>query len=191
MAREEIKRRKATFFDFMEMEEVVLKNAVATAEGTIAEAISLSDKNISDSNCLLLGFGRCGKTLATRLAGMKGNVTVAVRRQEQRNLAKEYGFETLPLRNLESRVQNFDFIFNTIPAKVLREEHIRNMSRDAVIIDIASKPGGTDFAACERYQILAVLALGLPGKYSPKTSADILIQAMGQKLSPNQLRSIL
>lgn len=190
VAREEIEKRNATFFDFMEMEDIALKNAVATAEGTIAEAISLSDRNISDSKCLVLGFGKCGKTLAFRLTGLCGKVTVAARRQEQRNVAGECGFTVLPLKNLENHMQRFDFVFNTIPAKVIREEHIRNMSRDAVIIDIASKPGGTDFTACARYQIPAVLALGLPGKYSPKTSADILIQAMGQKLSPNQSRSI-
>lgn len=41
--------------DFMKMEDVAWKNAVATAEGAVAEAISLSPVNLYRSRCLVTG----------------------------------------------------------------------------------------------------------------------------------------
>ncbi|MDD3569957.1 MAG: dipicolinate synthase subunit DpsA, partial [Lachnospiraceae bacterium] len=50
----ELEKKNIRYFDFMENEEISIKNAVATAEGTIAEAIRLSTKNLHNSNCLVL-----------------------------------------------------------------------------------------------------------------------------------------
>ena len=43
-----------------------------------------------------------------------------------------------------------------------------------MLMDLASLPGGIDFAACERKKIKAFRALGLPGKYSPLTADEII-----------------
>ena len=69
-------------------------------------------------------------------------------------------------------------IVNTVPAMVIREPMIREMHSDAVIIDIASRPGGTDLVAAESYGIKVVPALGLPGIYTTKSSARILADAI-------------
>ena len=65
--------------DFMRMEEVAWRNAVATAEGAVAEAIALSPVNLYRSRCLVTGYGRCASILADRLKGMGAGVTVAGR----------------------------------------------------------------------------------------------------------------
>ena len=52
------------------------------------------------------------------------------------------------------------------------------MHEDAVIIDIASRPGGTDLMAAENCGIKVVAALGLPGKYTTKSSAKVLADAI-------------
>ena len=49
---------------------------------------------------------------------------------------------------------------------------------DAVVIDIASAPGGVDFDTCRKHAVRAKLCPGLPGIYSPMTSARILCQAV-------------
>ena len=74
---------------------------------------------------------------------------------------------------------------NTVPALVIREPFLREMHRDAVIIDIASRPGGTDLMAAEAYGIKVVAALGLPGKYTTKSSAKVLADAI-ERLQPSQ-----
>ena len=78
----------AVVYDFMQMEEVALKNTIATAEGAVCEAVSLSPLNIRDSRCLILGFGRCGKTLGETLLGLKARVTACDRDQERLALAQ-------------------------------------------------------------------------------------------------------
>lgn len=169
---------KARYYDFMKDDSVAIKNAVATAEGTILEAIRLSDINIANSQCLVLGFGRCAKVLANRLKALQGNVTIAARNKEQIRMAQKEGYMTVMLKDAKNLLSKFDFIFNTIPALIITPSWLSECNREVVIIDIASKPGGTDFEECKRLGIKATLALGLPGKYAPKTSAEILIESI-------------
>ena len=61
------------FFDFMDDEEIAEKNAVATAEGAVCEAIAHSPVNLEDSFCLLAGYGRCGRVLAKKLKVLKSS----------------------------------------------------------------------------------------------------------------------
>jgi dipicolinate synthase subunit A len=48
-----------------------------------------------------------------------------------------------------------------------------------LIIDLASKPGGTDFRYAEKRGIKALLAPSLPGIVAPKTAGQILANALG------------
>ena len=43
--------------------------------------------------------------------------------------------------------QGFDLVVNTVPAAVLTENVLKNIRSDALILDVASKPGGVDFEA--------------------------------------------
>ena len=65
-------------------------------------------------------------------------------------------------------------VVNTVPALVITEKIIKELPRDAYIVDIASGEGGTDFACAREYGIHADHVLGIPGKYAPKESAYIL-----------------
>ena len=47
-------------------------------------------------------------------------------------------------------------------------------NKSAIVIDLASEPCGTDFSAAEELGITAKKALGLPGKFAPKTAGEIL-----------------
>lgn len=58
------------------------------------------------------------------------------------------------------------------------ERKIRKVSQEVTIIDIASSPGGVDYSVVKEVGINATLCLGLPGKYSPKTSGEILVNAI-------------
>jgi dipicolinate synthase subunit A len=175
---EAVKNQKGEYFDFMKDDDIAEKNAIATAEGTIAEAIKLSDINLFQSKCLVLGYGRCAKALALRIKALGADVTISARNSNQRHCAIEDSMSAISLEDTQSKLSEFDFIFNTVPAMLLTCEWVKACREDAIIIDIASKPGGTDFSMCEQVGIKAVLALGLPGKYSPKTSAEILVDSI-------------
>lgn len=50
----------------------------------------------------------------------------------------------------------------------------------AIIIDLASKPGGTDFRFAEKRGIKALLAPSLPGLVAPRTAGRILARTLCQ-----------
>lgn len=171
--------------DFMEQEEVTLYNTIATAEGTIAEAIINSTINLHGSSCLILGYGRCAKTLAEKLKTLCGSVTIAARSTLALSEANTSSYQVLPLSELEEHIADYQFIFNTIPALILNENLLEASRKDVLIIDIASAPGGVDFPAAKRLGRTAKLCLGLPGKYAPEASADFLtsylLTSLGKK----------
>lgn len=162
-------------YDLMDSDKIAIMNAIATAEGTIMEAIKSSDFNLHKSNCLVLGYGRCGKVLAAKLKGLDANVTVAARSDDDLAYAQAAGFSVIHIKDIKPVLPSFHFIFNTVPALVLDQECLKKVSKDAVIIDIASAPGGVDFEYALNHGINAKLCLGIPGKVSPRTSADILV----------------
>lgn len=169
-----LKSRDIPFYDFMKEDSVAIRNGIATAEGTIMEAIRKSPGNLHNSRCLVIGFGRCGSILAGKLHGLNAHVTVAARKEEALAHAESCGFSSCALSGLCSVIGNFDFIFNTVPALVLPRNLLCHVSREAVIIDIASLPGGLDYDAAKELEINATLFLGIPGKVAPKASASIL-----------------
>lgn len=157
--------------DLMKQEEITLYNTIATAEGTIAEAILNSTINLHDSSCLILGFGRCARTLAEKLKGLCSSVTVAARSPMALSAAYAASYDTVNLSQLEEKIEEYDYIFNTIPALVLHKELLEKTRQNVVIIDIASAPGGIDFNYAKEIHRNAKLCLGLPGKYAPESSA--------------------
>ena len=172
----EICHLKGVFcYDLMKSDKIAIMNAIATAEGTILEAIISSDRNLHKSNCLVLGYGRCAQVLAAKLKGMDAIVTVAARSEEALAYAQAAGFLTVNLNNIGMVLPNYQFVLNTIPALVLDQECLNKVSPDVVIIDIASAPGGVDYEYALNHGINAKLCLGLPGRVAPRTSADILL----------------
>lgn len=171
-------KKGLTFIDIMQWEQVSMLNSIATAEGTICEAIRNSVINLQNSKVLLLGFGRCGQILAKKLKALDANVTVSVRNADALSLAVAYGYDGFLLDELEKYVGQFDYIFNTIPAMVLPKNILQKIALDTTIIDIASSPGGVDFNYANDHCYNAGLYLGLPGIMSPKTSAKIQLDAI-------------
>lgn len=167
--------KKVECYDYMKEDAIAIKNAVATAEGAIAEAIFLSDKNLHGNKSIVLGYGRCGKVLADKLRGLQSAVTIYARNPAQRATAESYGFSTTS--RIEAIQENeYVYIFNTIPAFILNRKSLNNVKRHAVIIDIASGNGGVDFEYCKENGIYAKLCPGIPGKFAPLASAQILFQ---------------
>ncbi|TGU45664.1 dipicolinate synthase subunit A, partial [Mesorhizobium sp. M00.F.Ca.ET.186.01.1.1] len=54
-------------------------------------------------------------------------------------------------------------------------------------LDLASKPGGTDFRYAERRGIKALLAPGLPGIVAPKTAGQILAQTLSRLIAEQRI----
>ena len=52
------------------------------------------------------------------------------------------------------------------------------MRDDALVIDLASKPGGVDLNAAKEYGVKTVWALSLPGRVAPISAGDIVKQTV-------------
>lgn len=167
--------KKVEYRDYMKEDAIAIKNAVATAEGAIAEAIILGDNNLHGNKSIVLGYGRCAKVLADKLRGLQSQVTVYARNPVQRATAEAYGFYTISQIEAIQETE-YGYIFNTIPALLLNKESLAGLKSHTVIIDIASGSGGVDFEYCKENGIYAKLCPGIPGKYAPLTSAQILFQ---------------
>lgn len=166
------------YWDFMKLPEVVEGNGWITAEATIAEVLQQSEKSIFGQKVLITGYGCCGEKIAKLFAKLGARVIVAARRGAVRETVVKDGFEAIAFEQLEKTLVDVATVINTVPAQVLTEDCIRRMPHESLIIDIASKPGGTDFEAAKRYGIKAKLALGLPGIYTTASSAQLLKDAI-------------
>ena len=168
-----LQENESLYTDFMECFEMAEQNAEITAEGVIAEMLQLSPYSIRGQSVIVTGFGTCGKPIAKKLRALGAEVIIVARSEHARKKAMEIGYPAWDFRTLEQEVGKATTLINTVPAPVITDEVIRNMARGSVIIDIASKPGGTDFASAKRHDIPAKLALGLPGIYSTGSSAAL------------------
>ncbi len=181
----ERKRKQGVFFiDYMKEEGAAYINAVATAEGAIAQALLSGKEVLFGKQMLVMGYGRCGQILSHRLKAMGGEVTVCEKDEEKLAMAYANGLKVLGAQEKPSAEfwAGFLYIFNTAPKLVLTAERLARVRRDAVIIDIASKPGGVDYAYCERNNLHATLCGGLPAKYAPKSAAELLLSVIESNL---------
>lgn len=161
-------------YDMMKDELVAARNAVATAEGAIAEAITGSPFNLTKSRCLVLGYGRCGSVLTRLLKSLFCRVFVSEKDETRAAAAFVLADGIVAEDELTDALGNVDFIFNTVPETILSEERLRHIGKNTWILDIASAPGGVDYRAAKALSVNAVLLPGLPGRYAPASSAAIL-----------------
>lgn len=164
--------------ELLDRDDVAIYNSIPTVEGALMLAIQNTDITIHGSQSIVLGLGRTGLSMARVLHALGARVRVGARRQEHLARIYEMGLTPFHVSDLRQQVTNADFIFNTIPSFILTAEVIAQMPQTAFILDLASKPGGTDFRYAEKRGIKALLAPGLPGIVAPKSAGQILAQTL-------------
>ncbi|WP_407271528.1 dipicolinic acid synthetase subunit A [Radiobacillus sp. PE A8.2] len=181
-----VKEAGLRLFPLMDRNDVAIYNSIPTVEGTIMIAIEHTDFTIHSSNIIVLGLGRVGMSTASKFAGLGAKVFVGSRSNEDLARAKEMGLTPFHISELPSYTPNCDILINTVPALVVTDETIKPMKSHALIIDLASKPGGTDFDYAKKRGITALHSLGLPGIVAPKTAGEILGNVIAQILKEQQ-----
>lgn len=161
-------------FDYFAREELAVRNAVPTAEGAIQIAMEELGTTLFGARVLVIGYGRIGRLLAHRLKGLGARVTVSARKYEDLAWIEAFGCCAERTGELEGWLCSYDLIINTVPAPVLGEALLEDVSPECLIIDLASKPGGVDFEAAAALGIKVIWALSLPGKVAPVTSGKII-----------------
>ncbi|MDF2946030.1 MAG: dpaA [Bacillales bacterium] len=170
----------------MDRDDVAIYNSIPTAEGTILMVIQHTDTTIHGSKVAVLGPGRVGITVARSFAALGAKVKVGARKSEDIARIFEMGLEPFYMKNIQSEIQDVDICINTIPAMVLDADVISKMLPQSLIIDLASKPGGTNFRYAEKRGVKAMLAPGLPGIVAPKTAGKILAKVIVEILTKDK-----
>lgn len=160
--------------DIMKREELAVLNTISTAEGAIEIAIANTNKIIHGSNVLILGFGRIGKVLARKLAGLAARVTCAARKDEDLAWIKAYGHMATNINSIGENLSKYDIIINTVPHLILTQDKLDYVKEDCLLIDLASNPGGIDKKAAKNKNLKLIWALALPGKVAPITTAEFI-----------------
>lgn len=168
--------------DYMSVEGIAERNAIAASEGAIVEALLAGELCIDGSRCLVAGYGRVGSVLASKLKALNAETSVMDLNIEKLEEANQSGYAVISVNDSEKELHRFDYIFNTVPALVFTEPLLKRVDKNAVIIDIASKPGGVDYEYCRKHHINANHCLGLPGKYMPRTAALTLLNAIEKSI---------
>ena len=175
---EKANEKNIKMLDIVKREELAVLNAISTAEGALQIAINETPKNLHGNNVLVLGFGRIGKVLSKMLDGIGAKVACEARKTTDLAWIKAYGYDPINLIELKDKIENYDIIINTIPFVVLDKEMLQKVKKDALIIDLASNPGGVDRKAVKELGIKFNWALSLPGKVSPVTSAEFMKETL-------------
>ncbi|MCG8400875.1 MAG: dipicolinate synthase subunit DpsA [Firmicutes bacterium] len=182
MAREPLRRLVEVsglrLVELMQVDEVAVLNSIPSAEGAVQMAMEKMPVTIHGCIALVLGFGRTAQTLAQLLLAMHAGTTVAARDPAQLARAEAMGLRTVYISELMNCLQQPDVIFNTVPAPVITENVLSRLTPSTLIIDLASAPGGTDFATARKLGIDAVLAPGLPGKVAPRSAGLLLARVI-------------
>lgn len=158
-------------YDYYSREELTVGNAFLTAEGAIGAVINEYAGALNGSRCLVTGFGRIGKALCMALRGLGAGVDCCARKAKDLTAVKAIGCRPLQYREIKD---SYDVVFNTVPAQVLGAAQLSRQSKDTLLIELASSPGGIDLDAAERLGLRVLVLPSLPGKMSPKTSGELI-----------------
>ncbi|MBP1931546.1 dipicolinate synthase subunit DpsA [Ammoniphilus resinae] len=169
--------------EILDRDDVAIYNSIPTVEGALMMAIQNTDITIHGSNCIVLGLGRVGMSMARALHALGASVRVGARKPEHLARIHEMGLIPFELKDLPEQVRNVDILYNTIPKLIVTPQIIAHMPLHTLIIDLASKPGGIDFRYAEKRGIKALLAPGLPGIVAPKTAGQIIANTLSRLVS--------
>lgn len=178
--------KELTFIPMMERDDVAIYNSVPTAEGAILLALQQMQTTLQDSNVVVLGLGRVGLTVADKFAKLGANVATGVRKTKDIAKAKTLGFDGFHLSELPAYIKKCNLLINTIPALIVDQVELNAFSAHALIIDLASKPGGINFEYAKKRGLNTIHALGLPAKVAPKTAGEILAHVINQLITEQQ-----
>lgn len=162
------------YLDYCKREDFQLRNAYVTAECALAVIIEALPSTLNSCRVLVLGFGRIGSALAPMLRLLGADVSVCARKETHFASIESSGMHAVSYDRLRSTISEYELIVNTVPAMVLDSSFIELLDPAAVIVDLASQPGGVDFAAAHRRELTAIQALALPGKFAPLSAAGII-----------------
>lgn len=171
--------------DYAKEEDFLLKNAYLTAEAAVGIAICETPISLHHASVLITGYGRIGSFLATMLKSLGAITYVAARRDTHFAKMELAGHIPVSYGSLPAILPKMELIFNTVPTLIFDDSFLGEISKESLVVDLASLPGGIDFASAKAQGLKVIHALSLPGKIAPVSSGKIVADTVIRLLSKN------
>ncbi len=169
-----IAKKGAACADYGTREDFCLYNANITAEALVSVIMDKLPVTVSGIKCLILGYGRIGKTLSKKLSDLGADVTVTARKSSDRAMIDIQRLGYSKTSGLIDGGHSYDVIVNTIPANILREETFSQLKKNCLVIDASAYPGYVNKEYADKWGISVEGAFSLPGKYAPSSAGKII-----------------
>lgn len=178
-------------YDYYESEELIYKNATATAEGALMIAMSNTHTTVCNTSFGVIGYGRIARQLSKMLNGLGGRVTVFARKDSDLTDAKNKGFDVFCLQNpanfgylnrISEKMNECAVIFNTVPSVIMNEDLLSKLSLKQIYVELASFPGGIDSESARVLKLKNIYAPSLPGRYAPRSAGKYIFDEIIKKL---------
>ena len=101
-------------------------------------------------------------------------------------MAQALGLTATDFPDLPALLGSFDFVVNTVPARVLPAESLARLRPDALLLELASPPDGFDPQEAAELGLSALSAPGLPGITAPYTAAELMRAAIRSVISERE-----
>lgn len=150
-------------------------NALATAEGTLAEAIRLLPRTLRGEVALVLGYGACGREIARLFAAAGCRVCVW---SHPGSLARANadGFPT----GDPASPPDAALVINTVPRPDFLPRLAAKLAPETLFLQVASGPVPEDKALAAQ-GVRCVALPGLPGRFSPESEARAVLSALARR----------
>ncbi|MFR1518911.1 MAG: dipicolinate synthase subunit DpsA [Clostridia bacterium] len=160
--------------DLLQRDDLAVLNSIPTAEGALQIAMEELPYTIRGIKTVVCGMGRVGSTLARLLQRVGADVTIAARNSRDFAICEAEGLRYCTYSQLRKILPDTLLVYNSVPALIFSRELLDCMNPEALLIDLASMPGGTDFEYAAMRRIRTIHALSLPGKVAPSGAAQII-----------------
>lgn len=178
--------KKIQYYDFMENEDFLVSNAFLTAQGALKLLLENTEDYLVHKKALIIGFGRVAVSLAALLCAVGTDIYIAARNAVQLENAEALGYKAINLSSIDEYIPLADFIFGSVPARVLSSETIALMRADAVYFELASAPFTADEYDFKLNGKKYVSGAALPGRYLPVASGRLIADYMHRFVSAHK-----
>ena len=168
--------------DITRNEGFAIGNAALTAQCAPQLLTEHSHRSLVGESVLILGGGRIGTLLALQLKHAGAQVIVAARCPTQRARCKALGADALDLRKLPPLLPRCHTVVNTIPAPILTRELLALLPKGALLLELASRPGGYDPQTAQAMGLTHINGSGLPGRLLPNSAGDLIADTIYEAL---------
>jgi len=166
------------YLNLMSSEEFVLKNAILTSEGALADMIFYSSKSIFEERTLILGGGRVAKAMACLLHKLGLDFDITMRNPDKLLEAELVAKKCITWESFKDKLCNYDIVINTIPQKLFDENDVEKFKINSSVFELASKQC---LEGIKTKDFSYILCPALPSKYTPESAGKLIVDEIIKK----------